>query len=645
MGRIKILSEEVANRIAAGEVIERPASVVKECVENSIDANSTEIIVNIQNGGKDLIQIIDNGIGMTEEDAFICFERHATSKIKTVDDIFHINTMGFRGEALPSIASVSHFQLITKTEEDDIATEINFSGGKLDLMKKTAANKGTCITVKNIFYNIPARRKFLKSEQVEYKHILNYIHYQSILFPNISFKLIHNGKEKLNYPMTDSIEKRMLDIFGTSFTKQNYLNISNDYESISINGFIQDIEKPENNLINDVHYLFVNRRFINDKTIYSAIKNAYDPFLKKYRFFEHGKLPNYILFIDIIPEEIDVNVHPAKTEIRLRNGGAVYNFVKHSILDCLNKSEQDRYNSTREKISSLPANSPLSHAETEIAKEIFKIPENDFKLKNDRVSVTENTLLNLFQEPNISAFSHEESNDKKTLFKEQIKTDVSQRQIFPEKQNYNEEYFYQYQKLVTNSEELIQIFQMHNTYIFIETEDGYCVIDQHAAHERIIYEKILKNIEENNPNKQKLIFPLVIDLPKYLAESLHSVIMENIDVFDRIGFTLKSFSGDSIVIDEIPSTLGTWDGGDIFLDILRQLQEELTQTKDFRIASAASIACKAAIKAGQRMNKREMQELIKELFTCKYPFQCPHGRPLIFKMTLNEIEKRFKRII
>lgn len=635
MGKIKILSEEVANRIAAGEVIERPASVVKECVENSIDACASEIIVTLANGGKDLIQITDNGLGMSEEDAFICFERHATSKIKTVDDITHINTMGFRGEALPSIASISHFLLITKTAEDEVATEISFAGGKLNYMKKTSARTGTTISVKNIFYNIPARRKFLKSEPVEYKHILNYIHYQSILFPHISFKLIHNQKEKLNYPATDSIEKRMLDIFGTSFSKQHYIYLENQINQIGIFGYIQDIEKPEPNFSNDVHYIFVNRRFINDKTIYSAIKNAYEPFLKKYRFFEHGKLPNYILFINIIPEEIDVNVHPAKTEIRLRNAGAVYQYVKQSVLDCLNQAEHNRYNSTKEKISSIPSDTPLTYSEQEIVKDIYKVPSPPEK-KTDNVDIIENSLQNLFSFKNDTQEydkpkSNIESRYQAPTYKEPI--------------HFNQQNSTQYEKLIDINNEPIQIFQMHNTYIFIEVEDGYCVIDQHAAHERINYEKLLKSIEENNPNKQKLLFPLIIDLPKYLAENMFQIINENLEIFNKLGFTIKTFSGNSLAIDEIPSSLSNWDGGDVFLDILKQLQEELTQTKDFRIASAASVACKASIKAGQKLSKREMQELIKELFTCETPFYCPHGRPLIFKMTLNEIEKRFKRIV
>jgi DNA mismatch repair protein MutL len=638
MPKIRVLPDEVANRIAAGEIIERPASVVKECVENSIDAGSTEIKVSLISGGRDFIQIIDNGHGMSEDDAFLAFERHATSKIRSVDDITHITTMGFRGEALPSIASVSKFQLITKTASDDMATELNFSGGKLDLMQKTASNNGTTITIKNIFYNVPARRKFLKSEQVEYKHILNYLHYQSVLFPQIRFILYHNNKEKFNYPATTSLENRMLDVFGTLFIKQNFIRLDEPNETVSDNnteeqpvshitlsGYLQDIDQPEQNNILDVHYLFVNRRFIYDKVVYSAIKNAYDPYLKKYRFFGGGKLPNYILFIDINPEEIDVNVHPAKTEIRFKNTGAIYQFVKDKIYKALHDRESKRYADTRNRVSSVPLTSPLSPIEQIMASDIF----SGRKRGEERRPTAEEEQDILIRMQTLGKKTTTASYTQTVPIAENVKDIVK---IIP-------------QSMFSIPNITDDLWQLHNTYIFIQAEDGFVVIDQHAAHERIIYEKMLKNIDNKKPNKQKLVFPLVIDLPKIFSDKIKDVIEENIEMLDSMGFTIKSFSGNSVVIDDIPAEIDYWDGGNIFIEILQQLQDELSQTTDFRIASAASVACKASIKAGKKLTKREMHELITDLFTCDLPFQCPHGRPLIFKMTLTDIEKMFKRII
>ena len=604
MPKVRVLPDEVANRIAAGEIIERPFSVVKECVENSIDAVSTEIKVSIVNGGRDLIQIVDNGHGMSEDDAFLAFERHATSKIRSVDDITHISTMGFRGEALPSIASVSRFQIITKTSDDDLATEINFSGGKLECMQKTASKNGTSITVKNIFYNVPARRKFLKSEPIEFKHILNYLHYQSVLFPSISFTLFHNQKEKFNYPATDSLKKRMLDVFGTAFTKQNFIYFDTDdsIPQIRMYGYLQDIEQPDQNTMLDVHYLYVNRRFINDKVVYSAIKGAYEPYLKKYRFFDNGKLPNYILFIEINPEDIDVNVHPAKTEIRFKNYSAVFGFVKETIFNTLHKREQKRYEDTKVKISSVPISSPLSPIEKIMVSNFsnceFSTPNSQFSNNNSRFPI-----------PDTKVPSHNS------------------------------------QFSIPNSDEAnLNLWQIHNTYIFVQTDDGFVLIDQHAAHERILYEKLLKNIDNKKPTKQKLVFPLVIDLPNIFTEGIKNLLDDNKGILDDMGFTIKSFSGSSVVIDEIPAEISFWDGGNIFIEILQQLRDELNETNDFRIASAASVACKAAVKAGKKLTKREMHELITDLFTCEFPFQCPHGRPLIFKTTLTDIEKTFKRI-
>ena len=593
MSRIKVLSDDVANRIAAGEVIERPASVVKECVENAIDAESTEIIIKIESGGRDLIQVIDNGCGMTEEEAFLAFERHATSKINTAEDITHINTMGFRGEALPSIASVSLFQLITKTSKDSTATEINFKGGKIDNVQQTAANTGTKVTIRNLFFNVPARRKFLKSEQVEYKHILNYIHHQAVLFNNISFSLYHNGKEKLNYPATQSIENRMLDIFGTSFSKQNFEYFEKQIPLMKISGYLQNY-KEENHNYAQLNYIYVNRRYINDKTVFSAIKNAYEPFIKKYSSFQAGKLPNYFIFIQIDPEEIDVNVHPAKTEIRFKYSNAVYTYVRDSVYAKLVE---------------------VCENETKVLKQTFT-----------------------------STFTNPIKVEHKQIKNEDIPINTV-KQIEYERKINNTQNYPSAQILSTVTEEYLPLWQLHNSYIFIQVDDGYAIIDQHAAHERILFEKLLLNIKNRKPNSQKLVFPLVIDLPNYITENIRVLVEENKDILYNIGFNVKNFSGNTIVIDEIPSELGFWDGGDVFIEILKQLQEEINEIKDFRIASAMSVACKAAIKAGKKLTKREMQELITDLFKCDFPFQCPHGRPLIINNSIKDLEKMFKRIM
>jgi len=610
MGKIKILSEEVANRIAAGEVIERPVSVVKELVENAIDSKADQITVLIEEGGKRSIQVIDNGSGMSEDDALQSFERHATSKIKTVTDIFRISSLGFRGEALPSIASVSELTMITRDQDSDTATQIEFSGGKFTNLTKASANKGTSVTVRRIFFNIPARKKFLKSTQVEFKHILNYMHYQSIIYPQIHFKFITNGKERLNYPATEDKLNRMQAIFGSDFHKKDMIEMSINKDQLSIDGFIGGLESEQEKIF-DFRYIFVNGRFIRDKIILHAIKTAYEPFIKKYRMFQQGKTPPYILFINVSPDKVDFNVHPAKLEIRFTDPGIVHNLVKNALTNALLEYENTKYSSVKQKLTTIDTTGKPTDLESKIFTQ---------KADKTRFSHIKKEFEQLYQ-PDI--FKAPSSDDK--ILEEKFVPPRNDLFLRPE-------------------EEIINPWQLHQSYIFVQVEEGLMIIDQHAAHERILYEKILHRIHGAPAQSQKLLFPIVIDLPPYLSESIPQLISENLEIFDKIGFSMKNFSGSSIVIDEIPAELENWDGGEIFIDILKTLEEEFEETEDFRDSISKSVACKAAIKAGNKMSRKEMLALINDLFACEVPYFCPHGRPLIIKMPMTDFEKKFKRI-
>ena len=611
MGKIKILSEEVANRIAAGEIIERPVSVVRELVENSIDAGATQIIITIEDGGKKLIQVIDNGCGMSEDDALQSFERHATSKIRTITDIFHISSLGFRGEALPSIASVSQLILITIEEGKDIASKVEFNSGRLSDFSKTSSNKGTTISVRKLFSNVPARKKFLKSTQVEFKHILNYIHYQSILFPNIHFRLISEGKEKLNYPSVQNKKMRMQAVFGSEFLKRNLIKVDTGNEQLKLEGYISGLE-DESDGFADYKYLFVNNRFIKDKIILHSIRSAYDPFIKKLRIFQKGKLPPFILFLYVEPSQVDFNVHPAKLEIRFRDPGNVHNFVKTTINNILLQYEEERFKQIKSRLSSSFQTGKTTKFESKI-----------FKNKTDKKRF--NQVKKEFQQIYQPDIFKEKTPEDKTLESKLIQ---QRPDLF-----------------VRPEEEMINPWQLHQSYIFVQVEDGLMIIDQHAAHERIIYEKILHRIHGAPAQTQKLLFPIVIDLPPHLKNTIPELLSENLEIFNKIGFSIKTFSDNSIVIDEIPIELEDWDGGDIFIEIIKQLEDEFTETEDFRDSISKSVACKAAIKAGKKMSKKEMLALINDLFACEVPYFCPHGRPLIIKMTLTEFEKKFKRIL
>ncbi len=622
MAKIKILSEEVANRIAAGEVIERPASVVKELVENAIDSGADKIIITIEKGGKKFINVTDNGSGMSRDDAILAFESHATSKISSVDDIFHISSFGFRGEALPSIASVSRLTLTTKLSNDTLATKVIFESGKLKNISKVAGLNGTSISVEKLFSNIPARKKFLKSDQVEFKHILNYLHYQSVVHPEIHLKLISNDRERLNYPVVKTMEERFNSIFGSEFYKNDFIKINKTFESITVFGYISGLEE-KGQFLNDVHYIFINGRFIKDKIIYHAIKTAYEPFIKKTFTYKSGKLPPYILFLKIDPESIDFNVHPQKLEIRFRDTNLVHNFVKDVISESLTNYEDQKFSLTVSKFKNVGNSNKITSYEARV-----------FQEKNDTPQTYETEIGKVYQ-PDI--FSNSFS-DKSQDESENNSANIDQPSFVKPTTSFTKE------NNNFHEEELVNPWQLHQSYIIIEVEDGLMLIDQHAAHERILYEKLVERIRSEKVESQKLLFPIVIDLPSYLAPMIFDLVTEKIEMFNKVGFFIKTFSGNSIIIDEIPPELNELESDEIFIEILKQLQIEFEQTENFRESLAKSISCKAAIKAGQKMSKKEMLYLINDLFACKVPYFCPHGRPLMFKLSLNEIEKRFKRI-
>ncbi len=660
MNVIKVLSENVTNRIAAGEVIERPVSVVKELVENSLDAGAKSIYIKIERGGKELIQVTDDGKGMSNDDALLCLERHATSKIRNVDDIVHISSLGFRGEAIPSIASISRFNLITKDEDSDVAVDIYVDGGKLKDVRRTAANTGTTITVKKIFFNVPARRKFLKSDIVEFKHILNYVHYQSILYPNVSFILVSNEREKLNYPAVSNYNRRIKEVFGKSFQEQQFVDLDYQTNQLSIKGFIAGLEEYHKGF-ERYKYLFINGRYINDKVVIKALKTAYQPFIAKERYMQQGVLPPYILFIEIDPELIDINVHPAKREVRFRNSHLVYNAVKESITNRLNKLQDEKFKSIRNQFGEGFARSNREYETKSYNTNLHTSSQsqNDYQdfSRDKQQTLPERSTSNLNQSTNTPGNDNytKTPTPRFSTYKKDF-SEIVQPSIFDqnnqaiEVENETKQANIHKQESridlpVISEIEAVKPWQFQDTFIFIQVGDGLMVIDQHAAHERILYEKLIARMKGAEAEIQKLLFPIVIDLPNYITESLKELIEENIEDFHNIGFSIKTFSGNSIVIDEIPVELEEWSGGEIFLEILQTLEQEFEETEDFRDSIAKSVSCKAAIKAGKPLTPREMIKLISDLFGCQVPYYCPHGRPLIINYSLEDFKKKFKRII
>ena len=630
MNKIHILAEDVRNKIAAGEVIERPVSVIKELVENALDAQATQITVAVENGGKDFIQVIDNGTGMSADDALLAFERHSTSKIRTADDIIHIDTLGFRGEALPSIAAVSRLTLITREANSDTASQLDFADGKLFEVKQTSANPGTTVTVKGLFKNLPARRKFLRSETAELNHILKYFHYQSLLYPEISFKLIINGKEKLHYNKVDNINARLSDVFGSGFFEQDIIPINYNQGNLSAEGYIFGLEENQISLLDD-RYIFINGRYISDKTIFHAVRSAYAPFIAKTRMWEKGNTPPYLLFFNFSPELIDFNVHPAKLEVRFRDQQLVHSFVKNVITEALTRYEEDKFETAKRKFEHASDTEKATNVEREIYKSRAEIPH---------FSEYKSQWSNLYQ-ADIIKEKEPSAAQVVPLVNPEKRAGNEQTDLFPEMPD--DSFSLPVQDELQDN--YVPPWQLHNSYIFLQVEDGLVVIDQHAAHERILYERIMKRTEDTPAVRQKLALPIVIDLPPYIKPLLQEKLEENQALLEKIGFSLKKFSGSSIVIEEIPAELSDSQGGQIFLEILQNLQDELEENPDFRESLAKSVACKAAIKAGQPLSQQAMLDLVKDLFTCRTPYFCPHGRPLMFKMTLQDFEKRFKRIL
>lgn len=627
MKTINILAEDVRNKIAAGEVIERPASVVKELVENSLDAGADNIIVVIENGGKDLIRVVDNGSGMSADDALLAFERHATSKIRTVEDIIHIGSLGFRGEALPSIASVANLHMVTKTAIDYMATLVEFASGKLINVGKTSANPGTAITIRGLFKSLPARRKFLRTGAVETRYVQKYLHYQSLLYPGVSFKFVVDGKERLSYIASGNRDQRMAEVFGSGFFEDDVIGVEGQNGQYHVEGYIFGLEDRPDRLI-DAQYVFINGRFINDKTVKHSIKAAYEPFILKTRAWQKGHTPPYILFLTVPAEQIDVNVHPAKNEVRFRENNLVHGLLFETLSRSLKRYEEDKFAAAKQKFVLGDKDINVSSLERDIFVQKVEVP---------RYSEYKKEFGNLYQQ---DLFRPEPQKPDIPIYNA-AKEESEVQEIFSDQPNDK----LKYDILLKNEEDYINPWQLHNTYIFIQVEDGLVIIDQHAAHERIIYEKLIHRSAGAPATRQKLIVPLVIDIPPYIASELKDLVEANLELLEKVGFALKKFSGDSLVIEEIPAELGDFEGGKVFIEILKQLEEELEVNSDFRDSLAKSIACKAAIKANHKLSRKEMLNLINDLFACAVPYFCPHGRPLILKMPISDFEKKFKRVV
>ncbi len=613
MSKIKVLPENIANKIAAGEVVQRPASVLKELMENSIDAGADNIEVLIKTAGKTLIQVVDNGTGMTKEDAVASLQRHSTSKINSVEDLEKIETFGFRGEALSSISSVAKIEMKTSTEADlgtiltlDDEAEIKTTKGKVP--------RGTSIAVKNIFYNTPGRRKFLKSHTTELKHLIDTFNRIAISSPDVSMKFWNNDNLTFEYH-AGNLEERIKSVIANNITDA-LIEVSEETEFLNVFGYVSKptfLKKSKGE-----QYLFINNRYVVNKTINHAIFSAYENLL------ERGEYPFFVLFIDLDPSKVDVNVHPAKMEVKFENDKDVYTFIKAIVRKSIGQYDLTPNISLSE--NGLQSTGLNYDRDRFINKNDFSdrphLPGGDFKRKKENHIFADDEIDLLFKK--VSPQSKENTPGKAVSH--------------PFDENHSYEHEAKYNNDASESSGFL--ISLHNKYILSQIKSGLMVIDQHVAHERILYEKALNSFDADIPFSQQLLFTQTLEVDP----ADYQLFKEIEPYLTKLGFELKFFSKNTIVIDGVPADIKIGMEIETLKEILNEYrineEEKKLEQKD---NVAKSFSCHAAIKAGDKLSEQEMRVLVDELFATSMHYVCPHGRPIIIKIPLNEFDKRFGR--
>lgn len=603
---IHLLSDAIANQIAAGEVVQRPASAVKELLENAIDAGSSRIQMVIRDAGKQLIQVIDDGSGMSETDARMCFERHATSKLHNSDDLFKIKTLGFRGEAMASIAAVAQVELKTRKEEDEIGTIIKIEGSEVKLQEPAATNKGTSISVKNLFFNVPARRNFLKSNPVEMKHILDEFHRVALSFPEISFSLMQNDMEVYNLP-SEKLSRRIISLFGNTY-KEQLIPIQEETEAIRIHGYVGTPSQAKKT--RGEQFFFVNNRFIKHNYLHHAVMGAFNDLLP------NDSYPFYVIFIDLDPKHIDVNVHPTKTEIKFDDERTLYAIMhaatkkalgSHNIVPSIDFEQDVNFGILNTHIST----------ENLSAGGLYGNKNPGFRTGNDNWE----QLYKNFENPD----SQRESSQPQMITFGSAANNP----------NNTEEGRFSKDRIAGENN---NTFQLHQKYIVTQIKSGMVIIDQKAAHERILYEKYIGSLENRSGASQQSLFPQSLELnPTDFA-----LVMELEKEIKALGFEFNAFGKNSIVINGIPADITGESEKAIFEGLLEQFKTNNRELKLERKENLArSLSRKSGMKEGTKLSALEMSQLIDQLFGCKVPNYGPYGNPTFVIIDLDRIGKMF----
>lgn len=663
MGLIHRLPESIANKIAAGEVVQRPSSVVKELVENAIDAGATEITVTVKNAGKSLIFIADNGCGMSEEDARTAFERHATSKIATQDDLDRILTLGFRGEAMAAIASVAQVELKTRRSDEELGTIVRVENGEFVEVGKTACEQGTSIAVRNLFFSVPARRKFLKSNATEFKHIAEVMQAFALSYPDVAFAFSDDGS-LIFHVLPGTLAERVRAIYNDEMLN-GLLPFEAEGEGIRVSGFIGRPNFARKSKADQ--YLFMNGRTITSKLLSHAVFTGYEHLLDKQSY------PPYLLFLEIDPERVDVNVHPAKSEVKFDDEQGIYALLQdatrrtlsdHNLTPSMRMPEREtgegviaalryalpnfdqperfpqegRYGGERSGSAGISADySGREQANRD------DLPPPSRHENERRNAVSGDLFRSLFIDPYDSPAgaanspapdalsspipnSDGEQSGAETLFNDPEGLTIPQ----------------QIRKVGDQEQERVGMWQVHNKYIITQIRSGIMIVDQHVAHERILYELALKNMESAIPMSQQLLFPLEIKM----APAEYALMRELRNDLTALGFELSLEGGDTAIIHGVPNDVRPGQEGGILRELLDQYLEYQQMGKtDQQDMLAASFACRASIKAGESLSEREMLSLIEQLFSTSMPYVCPHGRPIVIRIDLAELDRRFGRTV
>ncbi len=643
-----MLSDNLANKIAAGEVVERPASVVKELLENTLDAGAKRIQIDIESGGRRLIRISDDGEGMSKDDSILAFERHATSKLRTFEDFSNIATLGFRGEALASISSVAKVELTTKTIDDRTATRVQIDGGKLIDVSDAARPTGTTISVRDLFFNVPARRKFMRSEATENYHLVNIVTHYALVHPEISFILTNNGREILHVSPTRELRERAFQIFGADLL-ESFLRVEGGNEYIAtVTGFVS--APRERRSTRDSQYFFINGRFVKDKILATAVSEGYRAILP------HGVYPVAVLFLDIPREEVDVNVHPAKTEVRFRRAEAVKETVAEAIRKVLvnqgfvretmeSVSESEHFRENHEEIPFQSTIDFSAQIQTEIVAH-----ENRSEPIAEKIGESSSVPLPIAN-LEFDAFS-DDFEEKARVLDEKFQISIPQTKPLEISRNSFSDYaemppVNSAAKLVreidaeTLSTNVRALGQMHESYIVAVDAEGLLLLDQHVVHERILFDKFRKR-EENRPaESQSLLVPETFDLSPAQAIAFDLVETE----LEENGFGLMRLSGRTVAIKATPADLPANEARNLLSEILNTVDAEKRgyAKENLRDDIAATMACKAAVKVNMKLTLEKMQWMIDKLVLTSNATTCPHGRPIVLRLTMKDIERGFHR--